>query len=293
MRRVLPFLLSLALGAASVQAQETLRAGFRADAPPFSFREEGAADYEGFLADLCHGALPRGVYRIEHVQVTAANRFDMLRKGGAAGGVDMLCDPTSVQATVAQSFILSPLVFATGVGYLRRVRTENESPDVIVGYLQGTTSNAAVEIARARGAIATIEGGEIEERGVPTHTDGIRMICAGELEFYFGDLDILRALKARETSCEHVNDSETTTFTYEAYTLPVNADRSDVAIALQTGLYRMFSDGSVADLYTKNFKERARSDVLQAVFALNGVFPCRGVIADDPCAKLGAPPPGQ
>ena len=123
-----------------VAAQEPVRVGFRSDTPPFSFRTEDGAPFAGFLVELCEDALADAGLAIEAVHVTAEDRFERLGTGGARGGVDMLCDPTSIRPTNFDRFILSPQVFATGVGYLQHQRgaagdpIPADVPDVRVGF---------------------------------------------------------------------------------------------------------------------------------------------------------------
>ena len=282
-RKCLSLLAAWVVTAVPLHAEE-VRVGFRADAPPFSWwSEKPVGEYKGFLADLCYAALRGSDFEVVPVRVQAGMRFEMLRKGGANGGVDMLCDPTSIPLGFLNEFILSPIVFATGVGYLRKQQVGRIGGDLRVGYLEGTTAQTAVQIALQTNAIQVVEGGQLEEVIVPNHFDGVRMVCAGEIEFYFGDLDILRSLKQREASWDNVTDSQKLTFSYEAYTLAVNANRPDVALVLQAGLYRAFSNGTVTAIYDDQFQMRTRSNALQALFALNGVLPCNGVLEDDPC----------
>lgn len=289
--KALRIVVALALTMSAAHAEEALRVGFRTDARPFSYKTAGG-EYGGFIADICYAALDGGRFQIVPVEVTAKSRFEMLRQGGQAGGIDLLCDPTSIQPRTLGKFLLSPHVFATGVGYLRKARQAGAGKKVVVGYLDGTTSGIAVEIARSRKIFDVIGNADIDPVMVADHDEGIRRICNGDLEFYFGDLDILRALKKDyvengQGTCDNVSDSQQSTFSYEAYALAVNPGRPDVAMALQEGLYKVFSKETAYRIYERNFKEGHRSSALQAVFTLNGVLPCRdamrNLIKDNPC----------
>ena len=284
------FILIVCLMAGPAFAEdETIRVGFRKDAPPFSYWDEKTDAYSGFIADLCVKALDAAGFGIEPVAITASTRFDELAKGGAAGGVDLLCEPASIQRKTMDNFLLSPIVYVTGVGFLQKPRGPDTPEDVLVGFLDGTTAETAVEIAEAQRKIEAIKGAKVIRRAIDNHWTGVEMVCAGKLEYYFGDLDILRALRAklqeeRGVDCADVIDSNRLKFTYEAYALPVNPKRPDVAVALQSGLYRTFSDASIRDIYNENFNLE-RSDYLQALFAINGVLPCGGIVENDPCAE--------
>ncbi|MDB6178707.1 transporter substrate-binding domain-containing protein [Paracoccus sp. Z330] len=291
MIRILFALVMLGLAGQGSYAQETVRVGFRADAPPFSFRDGSQLGYRGFLAELCEDIVDDAGLVLEPVEISAETRFEMLSRGGQAQGIDLLCDPTSVNGDRMSKYLLSPIVFATGAGYLRhsRVGSEDEGrQEVLVGFLRGTTAGVAVDIARnSAQVIKTVSGGTIKNVEVDDHNDGITRVCGGELDFYFGDIDILRAVKAHliedlGLECDRVHSSEGRLFSYEAYALATNADRPDLALLVQQGVFRAFSDGRARDSYARNF-DRRMGTALKAVFALNAVLPCGSVLARDPC----------
>lgn len=283
MTRLAAALLCLAAAPASAQ-QQAVTVGFRTDAPPFSAQAADGVGYTGFLVDLCDGALAYAGLEVMRVAVSAADRFDHLDRSASDGGVDMLCDPMSITPERAKTYLLSPQVFATGVGFLRQQGPPPTGPDGVtpirVGFLGGTTAVTAVSIARARGVLDLLDGGVVDldtsDLDITTHDEGVAAVCSGALWFYFGDLDILKAIQARAESrgvdCSNVQTSAEV-YSYEAYSLPVSAERPDLAIALQDGLYRMFSDPKIYRSYDDHFGQQPRSPILQAVFSLNGVYP--------------------
>ena len=289
---------TLALGltcivAAPVPAQETVTVGYRSDAPPFSAIPRNGDEYEGFLVYLCDGALASAGFDVTRVPVTATDRFAKLDKAPEDGGVDMLCDPMSITPGRASKYLLSPQVFATGVGFLRQEGPPPADDDgettVRVGYLGGTTADRAVTIAEDRGVLTLIEDNVVvrqpEDLEIRSHYDGVTAVCSGALWFYFGDLDILKALQTRAekdgTDCSQVRTS-TEVFSYEAYALPVSTSEPELAVALQGGLYRMFSEQAIYDEYDRQFDGHPRSPILQAVFSLNGVYPPPGLGGAEP-----------
>src|SRR5688572_28154966 len=86
-----------------IKAEQSIRLGYRADAPPFSYTTPGTTMPLGYMVDLCRAVTNRlaaqlGMQslKITYVPVTAANRFEVIEKGNA----DLLCEPTS--ATLAR-----------------------------------------------------------------------------------------------------------------------------------------------------------------------------------------------
>ena len=295
--RLAALLLGLCLAAPAL-AEQTVHVGLRADAPPFSWLKTSGsgAQFTGFLVDLCRGAFQGTDFRIVEVGVTASDRFDKLRLGGAQGGVDMLCEPTSIQLRSITEFLVSSVVFATGVGYLRHDYADPKEATSVIGRLDGTTAEAAIHIALQKGALPALDPAKQRIVVVKSHLEGIEKVCSGEFQYYFGDLDILNGLQKNVRNCDRITTSQHTFFSFEAYALTVNAARSDVAIALQAGIYRQFSDGSATAYYKTHFDERPRSGPLTAVFALNAALPCNiEAVSPDPCQTLrsGAARSGQ
>ena len=293
MSRALAILGFAYITAMPAAAQNAVTVGYRSDAPPFSALAQDGRTVDGFLVYLCDGALAEAGLEVTRVDVTAENRFALLDLPPEAGGVDMLCDPMSINEERAEKYILSQQVFATGVGFLRRKGPPPLGSDasrfVRVGYLEGTTAGTAVDIAEAWGVLNLVEGAEVERQPddltIGTHYEGVAAVCSGHLWFYFGDLDILKALKARvEQSGVDCSSVQTgvEVFSYEAYALPVAASEAALAISLQAGLYKMFSDPDVYTHYDKYFDGQPRSPILQALFALNGVFTPSGLVGKRP-----------
>ncbi len=130
--------------------------GFRADIQPFSFRAPTASGnaerpYAGYIADLCYEIFDRSGYEVRQVEVTAGNRFDVLRRPPDAKAplattvqgtkVDVLCDATTVRINDPvrmNAGVFSPIVFVTGVSYLWR--SERSFADVELGYVDNSTA---------------------------------------------------------------------------------------------------------------------------------------------------------
>ncbi len=115
-----------------------VKLGMRADAEPFSFRREGQSGgwlYAGYVADLCHEIFAGPWFQAEEVLVTAKNRFEMLSNGE----VDVLCDPVTMRFSDPDRVgLYSPIIFASGVSYLRRLQRERGARAQIA-FVEGST----------------------------------------------------------------------------------------------------------------------------------------------------------
>lgn len=137
--------------------------GFRNDAAPFSFLNTRGENtrYRGYIADLCYeifAGSPK--YSVTARSVTVMDRFQRIRPNESSQGefIDVLCDPVTIRYDDPDRWkngIFSPIVFATGVTYLRR---HSDAPDqnVELGYVIGTTARSVADDicqdAQARGA---------------------------------------------------------------------------------------------------------------------------------------------
>lgn len=130
---------------------DVVRIGFREDTEPFSYRSNQEASqggskvplYKGFLADLCYWIFEGSHFAVEEWPVTATDRFERLRNGP----IDVLCDPVTMRFSDEErtaSGTYSPIVFATGISYLRR---ENRAPGptIYVGYVDSSTATRVAQ----------------------------------------------------------------------------------------------------------------------------------------------------
>lgn len=131
----------------------TVRLGFRADAEPFSFRvgDGEKARFTGYIADFCYKIFAGGPYPLISREVTASNRFDLLRPAGAdvnaPNYLDVICDPVTLRFSSGDkrtNGIFSPIIFASGVSYLKRSDGSGLG-DVLIGYVGNTTSREVAQ----------------------------------------------------------------------------------------------------------------------------------------------------
>ena len=124
-----------------VRDSGVFRIGYRADAKPYSYRNEhGQA--AGYIVDLCvevAKALGPNV-RPEYVLVPADNRFEAVRDGS----VDILCDPSTITMERRALVDFSIPTFLDGASALSRtskpVRVYEDLAGKRVGVLEGTTT---------------------------------------------------------------------------------------------------------------------------------------------------------
>lgn len=109
-------ILTLHLLAPMVSADVPLKVGYRADAAPFVYIENG--ERTGFLYDLCNAILLKSGLDFVWTEVQASNRINSLSPGPGEGKVDLLCDPLTVTLVRSETILFSPILFVSGGSYL-------------------------------------------------------------------------------------------------------------------------------------------------------------------------------
>jgi polar amino acid transport system substrate-binding protein/glutamate/aspartate transport system substrate-binding protein len=280
------------LAVPTTAAEREVAVAFRTDAPPFSVAEDGT--YRGFIAALCEAAVSRAGYSIsERTEIAPTDRQSLREEGG----IDLVCDPTTVTVARARRTDFSPIVFIANSGFLRSpepkplsdsaidtheacrtLRAEN--PDrVLLGAVMvaGTTARATYELARAKGHAADTMEHLVCPIEVANHDAGIAAFCDGAATYYFGDLDILHAAVARHGDCPA---RETDAFrAYEPYAIAIPTQDDAFRRAFVSALYALFSEGAVTEIYADAFGSTQMSEPLQMLFRVNSVP--RGAVATD------------
>lgn len=101
---------------AAAWAQDKLRVGYRKDAAPFVYEENGQR--VGFLYEICESILDRSGLPYEWTLVQAGSRLSALGKPQNGPQIDLLCDPVTVTLERSRTIMFSPVLFVSGGSYL-------------------------------------------------------------------------------------------------------------------------------------------------------------------------------
>jgi ABC-type amino acid transport substrate-binding protein len=247
-----------------VRDSGVFRIGYRADAKPYSYRNEhGQA--AGYIVDLCvevAKALGPNV-RPEYVLVPADNRFEAVRDGR----VDILCDPSTITMERRALVDFSIPTFLDGASALSRtskpVRVYEDLAGKRVGVLEGTTTERTL-----RGSLDEL-GLKSTVVGVRDHRTGFDMLADDKLDAYFADRGILLAMLQEggrpgfEVSRQY--------FSYETYALALPRDDSAFRLLVDrtlAGLYRM---GKINSVLEKTFGKAQPHELLKAMIVINSL----------------------
>ncbi|MBG19896.1 MAG: hypothetical protein CML31_08005 [Rhizobiales bacterium] len=262
---------------------DVLRIGVRTFAQPFSYRSGrivraplgpkigplGREGYTGYMIYICDEILmqmmiPKGDSPIITENEIKAIDIDRTwskalgdRLGSIGESVDIICDPASISRDRVNSFLVSPPLFATGIGYLRFPEKLFAEPcdkaSALIGAVGSTNAVQrgirsileAGEWAPHRRKIETALRGEnpcfdakggAERRRVSeldtkcdvdlsqqviweadNHAQLAECFCRGKVHYYVGDFEIIKAHADSIPGCKYYASANT--FTSDRYAI--------------------------------------------------------------------------
>jgi ABC-type amino acid transport substrate-binding protein len=253
-----------------VKASGAFRIGYRADAPPFAYRN-ALGEAAGYAVELCRrvavevkAALELEALDVRYVPVTAENRFDMVEKGA----VDILCGPTTVTLARRERVDFSLFTFVDGASVMFRIDGPGGFDELAgqkVGVRAGTTTESALRNTLAAMRI------DAEVVAVESHPDGVARLTRGDVAAYFADrvilMDLLRGSGARNAL--RLSDRY---FTHESYALALQRGDDDFRLLVDAVLSQVYRSGAIEDIFAASFGAGAEpSQVLVTLYLINGL----------------------
>jgi ABC-type amino acid transport substrate-binding protein len=271
-----------AQAAALDQARTTgkLRLGYRADARPFSYKDESgqAAGYSVALCqrivDAAKAELGLPDVQVEYVEIGITDRFDALQQGR----IDLLCGAATATLERRRQVSFSIPIFPGGIGALLRA----DFPERLKAVMDGREppyeprwrgSPALVLEKRTVSAVAgTTAEPWLEQRRqelnvdaeivpVPSYQEGIDRVLARRSDVLFGDRAILLDAATRSPSAADL-DVLTRYFTYEPIALALARGDEDLRWLVDRTLSGLYRSGEIAAIYTDFFGEPHASALL-------------------------------
>ena len=247
------------LSATSAMAQGTLdrirergelRIGYRADARPLSFEEDGAP--AGYSVDLCRRIaagigeqLSLPAMKATYVRVTGDNRFDALVKGD----IDIECGATTITLGRLEQVDFTLMTFVTGGTFLskadNRVSSAAELAGKRVAVMRGTTTETALQTFLTENSI------DARVVTVDDRDAGMARLQRGDVDALAGDQIVLlgNALVALEANDDANFSFADELFSYEPYGFMVRRNDADFRLAVNRELAEIFRDGDQAPIY--------------------------------------------
>ena len=254
-----------------IQDTGTLRIGYRADARPFSYQDNGQA--AGFSVDLCQlmardiqQHLGVGGIDVQEVLVTSDERFEAI----VDGRIDILCGAATVTLSRREQVAFSMPVFLSGMGAMVRADADSDLKALLLGQEPRFRPRWRASYAQIlkRRVIAVIEGSvgegwlddEIERFNSPAHVIpydnydvAIENLANARADVIFGDRAVLlKVLENAEPGDFEVIDRQ---YTYEAISMAIPRGDDEFQLVLDRTLSRLYRTGEIVPIYEQYFGE--------------------------------------
>jgi ABC-type amino acid transport substrate-binding protein len=233
-----------------IKQRGEIRIGYRTDARPLSFEENGQP--AGYSVDLCKrvaagigGQLSLPAMKATYVPVTADNRFDALIKGD----IDIECGATTVTLGRMERVDFTLMTFVTGGTFLSKAESRIGGPADLAGKRvavpRGTSTATALE--------AYLKENSVNARVVMVddRDAGMARLQRGDVDALAGDQIVLlgNALEALEANKNANFSFADALFSYEPYAFMVRRNDSDFRLIVNRELAEVFRNGDQAQIY--------------------------------------------
>ena len=249
-----------------------LTLGYRADARPFSFKDESgnAAGYSVALcqriADQVKTDLKLQTLNVAWVPVTLDSRFQDVQQGK----VDVLCGVDTVTLARRQEVAFSIPIFPGGVGAMLRADSSVRLREVLskgkqagpfwrgspADILQQQTFSSVTGTTAERWLGGRLNNLQINAKVVPvaSYDAGVRSILDRTSNVFFGDRAILLDVAKRSPSAQDLVVLDRR-FTSEQIALALPRGDDDLRLVVDVTLSHFFGTAEFRALYTKWFGE--------------------------------------
>jgi ABC-type amino acid transport substrate-binding protein len=254
-----------------VKQSGKLTLGYRADARPFSFRDE-SGNAAGYAVALCQkvaeqvkAEVGRPTLAVEWVPVKAEDRFRAVQEGQ----IDLLCGAATATLARRAEVAFSIPIFPSGIGVILRADSSRQLREILTkgraaarplwraspaqilekqvfAVVRGTTTESWLAAKRAEL--------KIDAKVVPVdgYDAGIQRVLERSTDVFFGDRSILFEAAKRSPSAKDLVVLDRM-FTYEPLALALRRGDEDFRLLVDRALSRLYSSPDLGFLYAKWF----------------------------------------
>lgn len=252
-----------------VKSSKTLRVGYREDAPPFSYKND-IGEAAGYTVELCR-QVAAGIGQlhqieglaVDYVPVTAADRFDAVTEGK----VHLLCGATTQTLARRKIVSFSLPTFIDGASVLFRAdgpKSFAEMAGQAIGVLGNTTTEKGLRNTLER------EGMQADVMAVNSHEEGFERLVAGEISAYFADRAILAYMLQHSDQAANLHLSNRF-FSHEPFALALPRGDEDFRLSVDRVLSYLYKTGRIGDVFKATFPNAQPTDMLKALYVINGL----------------------
>lgn len=231
---------------------KTIKIGYRAAATPFSFFNQQAKEPAGYTIDLCRlaaewiGKSLNTQLKVEWVEVTTQNRFDMVAQGKA----DMECGSSTMTLSRMKQVDFSSVTFVESTGLIVRANAGIGTAADLNGQKIAVAANTTNEAALAD----LIKQGKLKATLVPVkdRDAGIASLEKGEVDGYASDKLLLVGARFQDAKALTMLPDD---LSFEPYAIALPRGDWAFRLAVNSALAEVFRSGLIFTVFGKWFDQ--------------------------------------
>jgi glutamate/aspartate transport system substrate-binding protein len=231
---------------------KSVKIGYRAAATPFSFVNPQTKEPAGYTIDLCRLAVEwigkslNAPLKIEWVEVTTQNRFDMVAQGKA----DMECGSSTMTLSRMKQVDFSSVTFVESTGIIVRANAGIAKAGDLNGQRIAVAANTTNEAALAE----LIKQGKLKATLVPVkdREAGISALEKGEVDGYASDKLLLVGARFQDAKALTMLPDD---LSFEPYGIVLPRGDWAFRLAVNSALAEVYRSPLIATVFGKWFDQ--------------------------------------
>lgn len=231
---------------------KTIKIGYRAAATPFSFFNQQAKEPAGYTIDLCRlaaewiGKSLNTPLKIEWVEVTTQNRFDMVAQGKA----DMECGSSTMTLSRMKQVDFSSVTFVESTGIVMRTSAGVAKAGDLNGQKIAVAANTTNEAALAD----LIKQGKLKATlvAVKDRDAGVAALEKGDVDGYASDKLLLVGAQFKDAKALTMLPDD---LSFEPYGIALPRGDWALRLAVNSALAEVFRTGLIFKVFEKWFDQ--------------------------------------
>jgi ABC-type amino acid transport substrate-binding protein len=230
---------------------KSIKLGYRAAATPFSYQNAGQ-EPAGYTIDLCKGIVDSiskqlgSEIKIEWVQVTTQNRFEMVSSGKA----DMECGSSTITLGRMQEVDFSNITFVESTGLVVKADSGITNAAGLAGKKIAVAANTSNERALAE----LVKQGKLTATLMPVkdREEGIAALEKGAADAYASDKLLLVGARFADVKAMSMLPDE---LSIEPYGIVLPRGDWALRLAVNRGLSQIYGSGQIVGIFGKWFNQ--------------------------------------
>lgn len=230
---------------------KSIKLGYRAAATPFSYQNAGQ-EPAGYTIDLCKGIVDSlskqlgSELKIEWVQVTTQNRFEMVSSGKA----DMECGSSTITLGRMQEVDFSNITFVESTGLVVKADSGITNAAGLAGKKIAVVANTSNERALAE----LVKQGKLTATLMPVkdREEGIATLEKGAVDAYASDKLLLVGARFSDAKAMSMLPDE---LSIEPYGIVLPRGDWALRLAVNRGLAQIYGSGQIVGIFGKWFNQ--------------------------------------